>query len=128
MTDGPWVPQQHWLSNIMKKKIITFLQKLAEVIFLDSNKAAKSALELSYRRLVAQVLEVTPDNLISYGASVYSQNEEDGIITEIMSRLDITHPTFIEFGVHVSENNTRCMLMNGGKGVWVDAGLSEFVT
>lgn len=57
----------------------------------------------------------------SYEHQTFSQNGEDGIICEILKRLDIHKGNFIEIGVgDGSENNTRLLLELGWKGTWID--------
>jgi len=65
-----------------------------------------------------------PGLLNAYGYSVYSQNNEDGIIGYVFERLGLKTISFFEFGVHVSENNTLLLLLNGARGVWFDKNLS----
>ncbi len=68
-----------------------------------------------------------PQRLEPYGFSVYSQNDEDGIIQEIFNRIGISSNTFVEFGVgHGLENNTAYLLMQGWKGLWIE-GSANFV-
>jgi hypothetical protein len=51
----------------------------------------------------------------------FSQNDEDGILLEILRRIEITQPlAFLEFGVgDGTENNTIILLALGWRGVWV---------
>jgi len=67
-----------------------------------------------------------PGILNAHGFSVYSQNNEDGIISSIFERLQLESIRFFEFGVHVRENNTLLLLLNGARGVWFDRSLSRF--
>ena len=60
------------------------------------------------------------------GYSVYSQNNEDGILADIFSRLGIHRPIIFEFGVVPQENNSNLLLLKGSKGCWIDKGLCEF--
>jgi len=56
----------------------------------------------------------------AYG-QVYSQNNEDGIISEIFRRIGVKNRTFVEFGVgNGLENNTRLLLEQGWSGRWVE--------
>lgn len=62
--------------------------------------------------------------LASHGFKVYSQAEEDGILHEIFHRIGIAHHTFIEIGVsHGRECNTRLLLRQGWKGLWIDGSI-----
>ena len=51
----------------------------------------------------------------------YSQNDEDGILLEILKRIKKNNGSFIEIGVGSTENNTIILLMLGWKGIWIDS-------
>jgi hypothetical protein len=58
--------------------------------------------------------------LLSAGAKYYSQNDEDGILLQILRRLSVDQGVFVEFGVGDGlENNTLCLLMLGWRGAWL---------
>ncbi|HEY4374116.1 MAG TPA: hypothetical protein VGN52_19485 [Burkholderiales bacterium] len=64
-----------------------------------------------------------PKRLERFGAKVYSQNDEDGILAEIFRRIGVRHKTFVEFGVGDGlENNTAWLLAQGWRGLWMDGG------
>lgn len=55
------------------------------------------------------------------GFKVYSQSDEDGILEEIFRRIGIAHHSFVEFGCETGlENNTRYLLEQGWKGLWIE--------
>jgi len=57
-----------------------------------------------------------------YGFKVYSQLDEDGIIQEIFRRIGTNKRTFVEFGVENGlENNTLKLLLEGWRGLWIEA-------
>ena len=59
--------------------------------------------------------------LDSFGYSVYSQNDEDGIIEEIFNRIGTTNKVFIEFGVQDGRQcNTHYLLLLGWTGLWIE--------
>jgi hypothetical protein len=59
--------------------------------------------------------------LLRFGAKVFSQNDEDGIIHEIFARIGCETKTFVEFGVETGlENNTLKLLLEGWSGVWLE--------
>lgn len=61
-------------------------------------------------------------SLVRYGQKIYSQNLEDGIITEVFNRIGFTNRIFVEFGAGTGlENNSAALLMQGWKGLWIDA-------
>lgn len=62
-----------------------------------------------------------PLRLLRHGYKVYSQNEEDGIIAEILNRIGPVPQTFVEFGVETGlECNTLRLLMAGWHGLWME--------
>jgi hypothetical protein len=60
--------------------------------------------------------------LVRAGYRGASQNEEDGIIDEIFTRIGTTNRYFVEFGVGDGrENNTCALLLAGWSGLWIEA-------
>lgn len=60
--------------------------------------------------------------------SVFSQFGDDGIIQYLINNIDITHNTFIEFGVgDYRESNTRFLLMNNNWSGLVADSSEEFI-
>jgi hypothetical protein len=59
--------------------------------------------------------------LLRYGEKYFSQNDEDGILLEIVRRIGLGNKaTFLEYGVgNGLENNTLILLMSGWRGAWV---------
>ncbi len=56
-----------------------------------------------------------------YGWKVFSQSDEDGIISEIFRRIGRTNKIFVEFGAEAgSEDNTRLLLETGWTGLWIE--------
>ena len=59
--------------------------------------------------------------LDGFGYKVFSQNDEDGIINEIFTRIGTTNKKFIEFGVQDGiECNSHLLLDTGWSGLWID--------
>lgn len=62
-----------------------------------------------------------PKSLIKFGYKLYSQNDEDGIIREIFSRIGTRNKMFVEFGIGDGlENNTVSLLFDDWRGLWID--------
>ena len=59
--------------------------------------------------------------VLARGRRFFSQNDEDGILLEILRRIDIDEPsTFLEFGVgDGTECNTIILLAKGWRGAWI---------
>lgn len=72
------------------------------------------------KRLLSSIKD--PQRLEHFGWRVFSQNEEDGIISEIFRRIGTTDKCFIEFGcADGRENNSRLLLeREGWHGLWMD--------
>jgi len=65
--------------------------------------------------------------LTRHGYKVYSQQDEDGLIAEILKRIGDVPKTFIEFGVENGlECNTLRLLLEGWSGLWLE-GDANFV-
>ncbi len=64
-------------------------------------------------------------NLTRFTYKSFSQFGEDGLITEIFTRIGTTNKYFVEFGVgNGLENNTCLQLVNNWSGLWIE-GSSE---
>jgi hypothetical protein len=67
-----------------------------------------------------------PKHIAKYAAHLYSQNYEDSIISEILSRIGALTKTFLEVGTgNGKENNTRYLLEQGWSGVWIEGDLNN---
>jgi hypothetical protein len=66
--------------------------------------------------------------LIKFHQNIFSQAGQDGIIEEILRRLDLKHGTFVEFGawdgIHLS--NCRYLLFKNWQGVFIEADPLKF--
>jgi len=82
--------------------------------------------EAARERILADPRYDDPLRLERHGLKVYSQNEEDGILTELFRRIGVTNQTFWEFGVQDgTENNTLYRLVDGWRGAWIDGGAAN---
>ena len=80
-------------------------------------------LELSREltRLQSEMRRAMPENPAGWGYKVYSQADEDGILSFICARLELRSGTFVEIGCGDGrENNTHYLLLKGWRGVWID--------
>jgi hypothetical protein len=76
----------------------------------------------AWEREIAKPRNADPKRLTRYGYKVFSQNDEDGIIAEIFSRIGLTNRRFVEFGVETGvESNTIKLLVEGWRGLWIEA-------
>lgn len=74
--------------------------------------------------LRSKLVEETNNPLLKNGQKYFSQNDEDGILLEILKRTNLNKskdkPSFIEYGVENGlECNSLILLMNNWKGIWV---------
>lgn len=80
---------------------------------------------LMLEALRKQLEELTPDNPALSGWASYSQCDEDGIIRDCLQRIARVAKlsgSFVEIGcADGRQNNTHQMLLDGYRGVWVDA-------
>lgn len=115
----------------MLRELQVFFRKLEHLCLPALEAKQKSILAINSDLLIAKILDnpkyADQRRLEPYGFSVYSQNDEDGIIQEIFNRIGTSSKIFVEFGVGDGlENNTAYLLMQGWKGLWIE-GSSEFV-
>lgn len=71
---------------------------------------------------------ISSHSLNRFGACVYSQYGEDGIIEEIFKRLGVKKGFFVEFGAHdgIYLSNTRYLWENGWHGAMIEADAERF--
>jgi hypothetical protein len=81
------------------------------------------AQESFVRELLSDERYADPRRLTTSEYQVYSQNGEDGAISEIFRRIGTLDRSFVEIGVGRGlENNTTCLLAQGWRGCWVEGG------
>jgi len=81
------------------------------------------AIQQEIDRLRAELRERMPANPAAYGSRVFSQTDEDGIISRIMLILGIdpAQSTFLEIGVgNGLVCNTHWLALQGARGVWLE--------
>jgi hypothetical protein len=79
-------------------------------------------LEEFRRALLASPRYTDQKRLLKFGYRVYSQSDEDGILHEIFQRIGEGSRTFCEIGTGDGlENNTLFLLVQGWRGVWLEA-------
>ncbi len=85
-------------------------------VFADGTSGARWNIETEKRFYSEEGKYLEP-----YGFKVYSQNDEDGIISEIFNRIGVTDKRFIEFGVQNGlESNCHYLLLKGWNGLWIE--------
>ncbi len=86
------------------------------------NPELKRSLDMSMQRHWRSNAQSSGNPILECGQKFYSQNDEDGIISEILTRLGISTGVFVEYGCGDGlENNTIQLLMRGWRGVWIGA-------
>lgn len=84
--------------------------------------ATKELVELLQFSILREPRYADPKRLLRFAHQTYSQNGEDGMIAEILRRIEAPSMKFLEIGVGDGlENNTLALLMKGWQGWWVDA-------
>ncbi len=85
--------------------------------------------ELLYRQYWQELRFKTPDSPALKGRKAYSQNDEDGIIEEIFSRVGAHPRVFVEIGCGDGrENNSHLLGIGGWSGVWIDGSRKNIQT
>jgi hypothetical protein len=111
----------------MKEQFKNFLLRC--YLFISNSTLNKSNITQQaqeYDRLADRLRTKTPENVALYGHKVYSQNDEDGIITEIFNRIE-SNNTFMEIGIQDGkECNTLNLLLNNWRGMWVEGDRNYF--
>jgi hypothetical protein len=63
-----------------------------------------------------------PNPLLQHGQKYFSQSDEDGVLLEILRRIDLTSGVCAEIGCGDGlENNTLNLLARGWRTIWIDA-------
>lgn len=107
------------------KSVVSLLKKLNTMF--NHIEQLKEIASINYIENFKNDLKISqPNSLLHDGFSVYSQNDEDGIIQIIFKKIGKEKINFVEFGVEPSENNTNLLLLSGSQGVWIDKSLTLF--
>lgn len=103
------------LGTYLRRKLIAPLQRA-----IDTQTAVLCDMQIA--QLLASEPYTAPKRLERYGYRTYSQNDEDGILQEVLRRLEIERGSFVEFGVEDgTQNNTLLLLVRDWKGLWIEA-------
>jgi hypothetical protein len=96
--------------------------RLGRMKYLLRTRAERLQKDLIVTTLLEGRRYCDPRHLCRYEAQVYSQHGEDGIISEILSRIGEANRHFVEIGAGDGrENNTRYRLGLGWSGHWFEA-------
>ncbi|NIA67898.1 FkbM family methyltransferase [Pelagibius litoralis] len=88
-----------------------------------------SVLRSEYRSLIESDKFSDTKRLNAFGYALYSQADEDGILAEIFKRIGVGPRTFVEFGCgNGLENNTHALILDGWRGLWMDANESQIAS
>ena len=94
----------------MRSVAIKYLNSVYELLDLQRELVIFQETE-SWRRAIQQGRYSDPKRLLGYGYKVFSESDEDGLITEIFRRIGVESRTFFEFGVGDGlANNTLNLL------------------
>ncbi len=84
--------------------------------------------QLYYETIIKSQRYADDLRVLKHGFKSFSQNDEDGIIQEIFSRIGYINRIFVEFGIQNGiECNTHLLLISGWSGLWID-GDAKFCT
>ncbi len=111
--------------------IMKFIKRVAFSILFPAFQKSIFAMEQSilrseYVEIRSNLLAKMPGNPACHGYKIFSQGDEDGIISEIVRRIEsestLKNYVFVEIGAGTTgENNSSLLLMQGWRGVMVDA-------
>jgi hypothetical protein len=102
--------------------LLTRMQNYTTGTFSFQQTAAFASAEAFVQQLLTTPRYADPRRLHHYEQPVFSQNGEDGILSEIFRRIGTPGNFFVEVGVEDGvETNTTYRLLLGWKGVWIDA-------
>lgn len=107
------------IRNSVARRSLALFRRARHAVAADIIAAVEQtstvAIAESYTAIVAQ----SSNPLSKCGWKVFSQTDEDGIIYEIIRRIDVERGVFAEFGVgNGLENNTIFLASLGWKGFW----------
>lgn len=98
-----------------------------QISLLEAANHEATALRIAYcdsidDQVLAEKRARQGDKIVSpHNAHMFSQNFEDSIIAEILTRIGPGPRTFVEIGTETGEeSNTRLLLTLGWKGLWVE--------
>jgi hypothetical protein len=101
------------------KKLLSNLKRSLLLPF-SSFDAAIDIRDLLISQQTLHLQNSHPNPMNKFGKKYFSQSDEDGILLEIIKRLDIKNGFYIEFGVgNGLENNTLILAAHGWSGVWI---------
>jgi hypothetical protein len=102
--------------------IVARVQNYTADTYTFQQTSALACAEAFVQQLLVTPRYSDPRRLHHYEQPVFSQNGEDGILSEIFRRVGIAGSMFVEIGVEDGlETNTTYRLLLGWKGVWIDA-------
>lgn len=105
------------------KKLLENVLNCLQSILQINNKILERSNYVGGQRWEIELQERYKNKLYldGFGYKVFSQNDEDGIINEIFTRIGTTNKKFIEFGVQDGiECNSHLLLDTGWSGLWID--------
>ena len=105
---------------INSSELLNTTIQIANLLVNTLNSRSKEFKDMWYDNIYRKIINEHPNPLNRSGAKVFSQNEEDGITLEIISRMGLQNGVFAEFGVESGlEANTIILAILGWKGFWV---------
>jgi len=97
----------------------TILKKLLQKFGLLVGMNTRDLYDLILHKEYVERIKNSKNPLNQFGAFGFSQNDEDGIIREILRRIGLRDGFFVEYGVGDGlENNTLALLALGWQGAW----------
>ncbi len=117
------------LRRLLDESVVRLVEYITRRVLARSLELQELQLQVrlfeTVERLKKMLQATTPDNPALHGYKVYSQTDEDGIVENILERVERTtrlSKTFIEIGCgNGLENNSHYLLLKGFRGCWCDS-------
>ena len=104
----------------MKKILLKLAYRLSNLFFQRIHNILVSAHDMKLDEMYSNLMKNSLNPFNKFGAKYFSQNEEDGLVLEIIKRLKLESGVFLEFGVGDGlENNSIILLAKNWRGVWL---------
>lgn len=108
--------------DLFNSKKLQHQNLLSDAILREIHALRVAYCDFVDERLLAEKVARQGDKIVTrHNAHMFSQNFEDSVIAEIVSRLGAGPRTFVEIGVETGEeSNSRLLLSLGWKGLWIE--------
>jgi hypothetical protein len=111
---------KHIIAKLPIVKQILEMKRELSLIRYQADRQTRIQQEIYFQQLKSSSKYSDSRHLIHFESQVYSQNGEDGIISEIFKRIGYTNKFFVEMGTSTGLENNTLLVLEGWKGVWIE--------